>query len=225
MADIQQKIAFLGKFLTPRRKALIEEVLARRTDWLTIVLEDVYHAQNISAALRTAECLGVQDIHIIEQRHGYQVNPRIVKGSAKWLTLHHYRKQDHQDPAATCIDRLKASGYTIYATVPVDDEAVSLYDLDIDHKSAFVFGTEFSGISRSASQLADRLVSIPMHGFTESFNISVCVALVLQQARRQLQARVGSIGLTAGRQESLQYTWYRRSVQHADQLLKRFESS
>jgi tRNA (guanosine-2'-O-)-methyltransferase len=222
LSDLQQKIAFLEKYLTPRRKAVIDSILDQRTDWITIVLEDVYYAQNISAALRTAECFGIQDVHIIEQKHNYQVNPRIVRGSAKWLSLHHYDHHEHEDPSMACIEHLKQSGYTIYATSP-EEEAVSLEALSFDHKAAFIFGTELTGISHSASRYADHLIKIPMYGFTESFNISVSVALVLQLVKQQLTTQGIELGLRPEKKEKVLFDWYCNSVRHAEQLLKRLE--
>ena len=221
MRSIQDQIDFLGYYLTDRRKNLIDQVLSDRTDHVTIVLEDVYHAQNISAALRTAECFGVQDIHLIENLHEYAVNPRIVRGATKWLSLHKYGVEKYRDPSAECIHRLRESGYTIYATSPASD-AISLPYLDVSDKAAFIFGTEFSGVTETAARLADHTVTIPMKGFTESFNISVSVALVLQHVIRNLDRLGVEKTLSPERMEMLKFEWYQQSVKRSDMLLKRF---
>ena len=52
-------------------------------------------------------------------------------------------------------------------------------DLDISQPVALVFGTELTGLTQEAIDHADGYVKVPMYGFTESFNISVCAALSL----------------------------------------------
>lgn len=222
MSTTTEKIEFLSSYLTKRRKALIDQVLAQRTDQITLVLEDVYHAQNISAAIRTAECFGIQDIHIVERLHQYQVNPRIVRGSAKWLNLVHYHMEDYQDPSQQCINTLKNQGFTIYATSPAE-EALPMNEVIFNGPSAFIFGTEFTGITDSAARLADHLIRIPMYGFTESFNISVSVALILQTVKNQFTVSGHELSLSAERREQVKLDWYKKAVKHADHLLTLFE--
>lgn len=219
MASIAEKTQYLSKFLTPSRQQKLEEVLAQRTDALTIVLEDVFYAQNISAAIRTSECFGIQNVHIIEQQHLYEVNPRIVRGAAKWLDVHRY---SGENPSETCIATLKSQGYAIYATTP-DAGSAPIGEVDFSSKSAFIFGTELTGVSTSAVHLADQTIHIPMSGFTESFNISVTVALILQHAKQAMLSKGVPTKLSVEREEKVRFRWYKESVRHAQQLLERLE--
>ena len=221
MKSVSEQIDFLAQYVTDRRRELIDRVLESRTDRLTIVLEDVYHAQNISAALRTAECLGIQDVHLIENLHAYDVNPRIVRGATKWLNIYRYDTAMASDPSKACIQQLKEKGFTIYATSPSID-SIPLPDLKINQKAAFIFGTEFTGITESAARLADHQVTIPMKGFTESFNISVSVALILQQALQDLEKQGVDTGLSESRKQSLKLEWYKQVVKRSDLLINRF---
>lgn len=192
----------------------------QRTDALAVVLEDVYYAQNISAAIRTSECFGIQNVHIIENLHNYEVNPRIVRGAAKWIDVHQY---GGQTPSEDCIRSLKSQGYKIYATTP-DHESLTIQEVEFDHKCAFVFGTELTGVSQSAVGLADQTIHIPMNGFTESFNISVTVALVLQHAKQVMSQSGMRMNLSQDRAEAVRFKWYKQAVRHSDQLLERFAS-
>lgn len=221
MPTIEEKISFLSGFLTARRVDLLEEVLSHRTDALTIVLEDVYHAQNISAAIRTAECFGIQNVHIVEDLHSYEVNPRIVKGSTKWVNLHHYHPTDDEGASEACINQLKKDGYKIYATSP-NASSIALDDLTLTEKSAFIFGTELTGVTQSVTRLADQTIHLPMVGFTESFNISVTVALILQHVKRKLEASGYPMELSEERKEQVRFDWYQKAVKNATQLLERY---
>ena len=88
-------VSILDEFVSDHKKELIDEVLRKRTRHLTLVFEDIDKPHNISAVLRTAECLGVQDIHFIKNKNEYSINPTITQGAAKWLTLHHYNSNDN----------------------------------------------------------------------------------------------------------------------------------
>ncbi len=162
-------IAYLESFLTERRRALFRKILEQRTRYLTVVLEDLYQPHNASAVLRSCECFGIQDIHIIENRNKYTVNPDIALGASKWLNLIKYN--DQEDNTAVAIRSLKEQGYRIVATVPGKD-ATPLQEFDLTAgKAALLFGTELTGLTETAVSLADEKLVIPMYGFTESFNI------------------------------------------------------
>ncbi len=177
--------SYLASFFTPHRRELFPRVLMNRTRHLTVALEDVYDPHNASACLRSCDCFGVQDVHIVEQTNEYLVNEEVALGSSKWLTLHRY-----QD-SATCLKTLKARGYTIVATSPHEPDC-ELETYDISQPTVLVFGNEKDGISDAAKENADHLMRIPMHGFTESFNISVAVAISLHH----LVWRIRQLGLT-----------------------------
>src|SRR5688572_2898877 len=147
-------IGHFSQYVSDHKKEFIEKVLSQRTRHVTVVLEDIYQAQNASAVVRTCECMGLQDIHIIENTSSYQTNTRVLKGSNKWMDLIRYRKKD-VDNTEACIQQLKQSGYTIYAADPAE-EGVSIHDIDITtRKTAILFGNELHGVSKLALEHCD----------------------------------------------------------------------
>ncbi len=167
---------YLFQFISDSRKQKFEDVIAMRSRHITVVLEDIFQPQNASAVLRSCDLTGVQDVHIIENRNTYTLNPNVALGSSKWLNLHKYSEAENNTEEA--FNALRAKGYKIVATTPHTKD-VMLPDLDVSGKTALVFGTELEGLSDYAIENADAWVKIPMLGFTESFNISVSAAICL----------------------------------------------
>ena len=165
---------YLTAFVSDNKKTKIDEIVLSRTRHLTVVLEDIFQSQNASAVLRTCDCFGIQDVHIIENRYPYEINPDVELGSAKWLNMNRYNTSEHNTLEA--FNALREKGYKIVATSPHKNDLM-IQDLPIDNKIALVFGTEREGLSEIALQNADAFVKIPMYGFTESFNISVSAAM------------------------------------------------
>lgn len=212
-------LQYLGEFVTNNRKARIEEVLANRTRKLTIVLEDIYKPHNASAVLRTAECFGVQDIHLVEQNHEYAVNPYVTRGAASWLTLHRYNNPTVNNISA-CMDDLRKGGYGILAT-SVNPKAESIENVQPARKTAVIFGTEYEGISSYVQQHADGFIKIPMLGFTESYNLSVSVAIILQMLMPQIR-KLDNWNLSEDEKDELRLDWYRQIVKNSEIHIKRF---
>lgn len=185
-ANDSELTEFLSQFMTEHKRALFDRVVRERTRHLTIVLENLFHSQNASACLRSCDCFGIQDVHIIEGRHQFRVNRDVALGGAQWLDLHRYADGDGEQNTETCVAALKQRGYRILAAAP-DLDGTSLHDVDVEQKTALLFGGELEGLSETATDLADGLVRIPMYGFTESFNVSVAVALCLYELTSRLR--------------------------------------
>ena len=210
----------LKKFATEKRIKTLENVLNNRTRYLTVVLEDIYQPQNASAVLRTADGLGIQDVHIIENNHEYEINPLVEKGASAWLTLHRYDNEDNNSLKA--IKKLKADGYRIVATTPHADD-VNLEDFDLSKgKTAIVFGTEVTGISDIMRAEADEFLKIPMYGFTESFNISVSAAITMHHLRLKLEQEKIDWRLKKKDSNEILLNWLKLTIKAADNLIKRF---
>ena len=170
-------LQYLSKYITPERLNLFNNIIKNRTKYITVVLEDIYQSQNASAVLRSCDCFGVQDVHIIENRNEFKLDTEVSLGSSKWLTLNKYNQKSNNSLAA--IKHLKKKGYRIVATTPhTKDLLLPDYDIEVG-KTALVFGSELPGISDIVWNEADQFLKIPMFGFTESFNISVSAAIVL----------------------------------------------
>jgi tRNA (guanosine-2'-O-)-methyltransferase len=211
---IHERIAYLARFVTAERWQKLQHMVNQRTDYVTVVLEDVYQAHNISAALRSAECFGLQTVHIMEHRHPYRVEQHVAKGAGDWLHV-----QRTREDTLIYLEKLKKAGYSIVATSPRPG-SYQLTDLPLDNKIALLFGTEETGLTRDAFASADATVAIPMYGFTESFNISVSVAICLYEITRRLRVSDFPWQLTDDQKQEVLLSWLRSSVRGAEHLEK-----
>mgnify|MGYP003851619175 CR=1 FL=1 len=212
---------YLSGYLTTNRLELFDKVLSMRTRYLTVVLEDIFQAQNASAVLRTCDCFGIQDVHIIENRNTFNVNREVALGSSKWLSLKKYNEQKNNSREA--IRQLKKNGYRIVATTPhTNDLELQNFDLAAG-KTALVFGSELPGITDDILNEADEFLKIPMYGFTESFNISVSAAIILHHLSLKLREnnRI-RWQLSDDEKEEVKLEWIRKTIKRSDLIEKRF---
>lgn len=214
-------LEFFAQFVTEHKRDRMEEVLQERTRHITVVVEDILKPHNASAVVRSCDCYGVQDFHVVENRYDYDVNPAVTRGASKWVDLIRYRKQKGVNNTQICFQRLQEAGYTIYATTPHTDGTL-LPDVDVSEKLALVFGNELEGVSDYALQQADRTLAIPMYGFTESFNLSVSAAICLYDLTRKLRASQVTWQLSDREKREITLRWYKRVVKHADTLQQEF---
>ena len=212
----QELLTYLEHFITEERKERFLQVISARTNHFTVAMEDVFQMHNTSAVVRTCEVFGVQQAHSIEGRFGKRLDAKIAMGAQKWVDV--FRYNDTQ----SCIDALRAQGYQIVATTPHKD-AYFLNDFDISKKSAFFFGTEKEGLSEQVLSQADTYLKIPMVGFTESLNISVAVAIVLQQLTDKLRRSQVAWQLTDEERLSTLINWTKKSIRNVNDVLKRYE--
>jgi len=215
-------VKYLQQFVTKRRAKLIDRILEDRTRYITVLLEDIYQSQNASAVLRSCECFGIQDVHIIENRNKYEINPDVALGANKWLNLKRFNKKENNIKAA--VDYLTRKGYRIVATSP-DKNNTLLEDFNLEKgKVALLFGTELKGLSKEILSLSDEFLKIPMYGFTESFNISVSAAIILHYLVSRL--RISDINWPLSMQEKLdiKVNWLKQTIKKSDILEKAFIS-
>jgi len=215
----ERLLSYLLDFVSDNKKQLFEKIIQYRTKHITVVMEDIYQSQNASAVLRTCDCFGIQDVHIIENKHEYQINPDVALGSTKWLNLIKYNS--NEDNTLESFKKLRKEGYRIVATTPHKNNCL-LEDLDIDSKFALVFGTELNGLSEVAINNADEYVKIPMYGFTESFNISVSAAIMLHYLTEKLKKSKVDWRLTKNDLIETKLNWARNVVKSSDLLEKEF---
>lgn len=217
----QQKLLdYLFTLITVQKQARIKEILNNRTCYITLALEDIYQSHNLSAALRSAECFGLTDAHIIEQTHKFVLNTSVAKGAASWMQLHRYRGT-HENNTQLCYQSLRNQGYSIVATSPHPTGYV-LQDLPLDKPCALIFGTEETGLSEFALKNADVHVRIPTYGFTESFNISVSVAICLYDLTKRLRTTDCNWKLNDHQKQEIALTWLRKIISGCDEHEKRF---
>jgi len=211
-----QLLTHLESYLTERRKALFKEVLSNRTRHFTVVTEDVYQLHNTSAVMRTCDIFGIQDLHVVEEIEGKRIDKEIAMGAQKWVDLHRYNHID------ACISKLKTKGYRIIATTPHKDSQF-LDDFDVTQKAAFFFGKESTGLSDKVFQKADGFLKIPMVGFTESLNISVSAAIILQDVTSKLKKTEINWQLSQEEQVEKRLDWAMKTIKSVDAILKRYE--
>ncbi len=210
----------LSQFVSDHKKEVIERVLNARTRQVTVVLEDIFQSQNASAVIRTCECMGIQDVHIVENITKYSTNPKVLKGSNKWIDIRHHASKTVNNTEAV-FSQLKGEGYKILATDPALD-GISIEKIDLENKIALVFGNELRGVSKDALTLCDQKVRIPMYGFTESYNLSVSVAICLSMIIPKMHTEGRFVGLTDYEKEFLKLKWYRKIVRKSDLIEREF---
>lgn len=217
---IKDLIELHSKFISDNRKRQLKKVLAQRTRYVTVVLEDLFQSHNASAVLRSCDCFGVQDVHIIENTNEFSVSPQIALGAAKWLNLHKYN--NHQNNTLEAISALKKNGYRIVATSPHTNET-SLNTFNINKgKFALFFGTELTGLSEQVMDNADEFLLIPMHGFTESLNISVSAAICLYTLSQRLYESETDYKLDQHEADIIMLDWLRKTVKSWQSIENRF---
>ena len=208
-------LAYLNTIVSDERQLRFNKVLANRTRLLTVAVEDVFQMHNTSAVIRSCEVFGVQDAHLIELRNRNELDKNIALGAEKWVDTHMYTS------SLDCINSLRSKGYTIVATSP-HAEASNLEDFVVKGKTALFFGTERDGLSDVVLSNADSFLKIPMLGFTESLNISVSAAIILQILSRQIRDNKLNWELTNEEKLEKQLDWAKKSIKSIDSILDRY---
>ena len=214
MVDLQL-LEHLETFLTPHRLERFNKVLSQRTKHFTVATEDVYQLHNTSAVMRSCDVFGLQELNIVEESNSKSIDREIAMGAQKWVDLNRYHS------VKSCITDLKAKGYQIVATTPHTDDC-DLYDFDVTKKSCFFFGRETDGLSEEVLRQADSFLKIPMVGFTESLNISVSAAIVLQHATSKLKKTDIDWQLTETELLEKRLDWCKKTIKSYDEITTRF---
>ncbi|NOZ12329.1 MAG: RNA methyltransferase [Acidobacteria bacterium] len=212
---------FLESFLSAKRINTLHRILNFRLGDITVVLDNLFDPHNMGAIVRTAEALGIQDIHAVEKDTELDLSAKITKYSDKWVSIH-----THKD-SKECVSSLQKDGFTIVAAqmtrqaIPAEQ-----YEITADTKTALVLGNEHAGTSEEMCSMADVHVVIPMYGFTESFNVSVAAALLLgdfvRKKRGAIRPETGT--LDENRKSVLYSQWLQKAVKKSDRLLRAFEN-
>ncbi|MFT5250090.1 MAG: tRNA (guanosine-2'-O-)-methyltransferase [bacterium] len=210
-----QLLEHLLSFLTERRKSLFKEVISKRTRHFTVVTEDVYQMHNTSAVMRSCDVFGIQELHVVEERISKEIDREIALGAQKWVNIHRHHSTKE------CIDNLRENGYQIIATTP-HNNSTELKDFDISKKSAFFFGKEKEGLSDVVLDAADGYLKIPMYGFTESLNISVSAAVILQSVVTRLKDSDIDWKLSEDEKKEIILHWTKMTIKSVDQIVERF---
>jgi tRNA (guanosine-2'-O-)-methyltransferase len=214
-----------GEFLSEERKQFIESVLENRTDFLRVVLEDIRDPHNANAIIRSGECLGIQHFHIIENENVFKLGRGVSRGAIKWVDVHQY--PESKTPAKDVFKDLKSNGYKIVVTSP-NENACSPEDLPLDQPIAIVLGNERDGISEVAKTMADEFVRLPMHGFTESYNVSVAAGIAFYSLINKIRVSVENWQFDEQTKANYRLQWYKKCMARPDDyekfFVKAFES-
>ncbi len=210
-------LAYLEGFLTDKRKERFQHVLASRTNHFTIAMEDVFQLHNTSAVMRSCEVFGIQELNVVEQKFGKRIDTEIAMGAQKWVDVNRFNS------IQSCIDAMKEKGYQIIATTPHNDSCL-LHEFDVTKRSALFFGTERDGLSPEVIEQADGYLKIPMVGFTESLNISVSAAIIIQDITNRLRQSDVNWKLTAEELLEKRLTWARNTIKDIKRIEERYHT-
>jgi tRNA (guanosine-2'-O-)-methyltransferase len=206
---------YLEGFLTDKRKQKFHDVLSRRTNHFTVAIEDVFQLHNTSAVMRTCEVFGVQQLNVIEQKYSKRIDKEIAMGAQKWVDINRFEN------ISDCLADLKSKGYKIIATTPHENDCL-LEDFDITQPSALFFGTERDGLSEEIIANAEGFLKIPMAGFTESLNISVSAAIILQNITERLRKSDVQWQLTDDELLAKRLQWAKNSIKDIKRIEARY---
>jgi len=214
MVDLEL-LAYLETYLTENRRERFNHVLSQRTKHFTVATEDVYQLRNTSAVIRSCDVFGIQEINIVEERNSKRIDREIAMGAQKWVDLNRFHS------VKQCLVDLKGKGYQIVATTPHTNDCL-LHEFDVTKKSCFFFGRETEGLSQEVIDQADCYLKIPMSGFTESLNISVSAAIILQHVTTKLKQTDIAWELTKEEQQEKRLDWIKKTIKSYDKIVARF---
>ena len=207
----------LESYLTENRLNRFNTVIQQRTKHFTVATEDVYQLHNTSAVIRSCDVFGIQEVNIVEERNSKRIDREIAMGAQKWVDLNRYHS------IKDCLKAVKGEGYQIVATTPHTNDCM-LHEFDATKKSCFFFGRETEGLSKEVLEEADVFLKIPMSGFTESLNISVSAAIILQHVTTKLKQTDINWQLTEAEQLEKRLDWCKKTIKSYEEIIERFYS-
>jgi len=212
----REYLAYLEEFITENRKEKFMKVLSQRTNHFTIAIEDIFQLHNTSAVMRSCEVFGIQNLHVVEEKYGKSIDKEIAMGAQKWVDVNRYNSN------IECVRALKEKGYQIVATTPHENDCL-LDDFDISKPAAIFFGTERDGLSEEIMAEADGFLKIPMAGFTESLNISVSAAIIIQSIMSRLHKSDFDWHLSEEEMIALRLAWTKNSIKDIKRIEQRYK--
>ena len=198
--------------ISDERQARVREMLARRLGSVVVILEAVHRRHNASAILRSCECFGVHEVHLVTK--GFKPSKGAARGSERWLDIHRWESTDD------AVSALRARGFRLYVA-DLMDGAHSPDTLPVDGNIAILMGAELTGVSDRARELCDGAICVPMHGLTESLNVSVAAACILQRLTERVRESSGEGNLDSERQEEFFAEWSERELSAKQGMLAR----
>lgn len=230
-----EKIEFLSAKLKPTRVELMRRALKWRTRRITVVLEDVFQSHNASAVLRSCDAFGIQEAHVIENRNKFIPSRNVDMGASKWMDIHRYtlpaaRRRRANEPRELSVDdkclantraaleKIKGKGYLLAAST-LREGSIDILDVPVDRPLAVMIGTELTGLTQAAHDMADITFSMPMYGFVQSVNLSVFSALCLNILVNKMRNYSEDWRLPEEESEALMLDWLGRCLASAKDIL------
>lgn len=210
-------LTYLETYLTEERKLRFMNVLENRTKYLTVAIEDVFQLHNTSAVIRSCDAFGIQEVHVIEDRFGQRLDKNIAMGAEQWVDVNRY------NTTTDCMNALREKGYQIVATTP-HTASNFLHEFEINGPTALFFGTEKEGLSEEVLQQADKFIKIPMVGFSESLNISVSAAIIIQELTQKLRSSDLDWEMTAIDILEKRLDWTKKSIKDVEGIIARYQT-
>lgn len=221
--SLSHKIESLSSNITPARFEKMKRAAEFRTYRITVVLEDIFQPHNAAAVLRNCDAFGVQTAHFIENKYLSRISADVDMGSSKWMDVFRYQSSVAQKPKAgipkrdgiaraeienteRVLKRLKSAGYVLAAST-LRPCSSTVEDVPVDAPVALMLGTELTGLTDMAHDMADVMFSMPMYGFAQSFNLSVFSALALSRISERMRALGDDWRLSETEREELLLRW------------------
>jgi tRNA (guanosine-2'-O-)-methyltransferase len=198
--------------ISDERQARVRNMLAGRLGSVVVILEAVHRRHNVSAIMRSCECFGVHEVHLITD--GFRPSKGAARGSERWLDIHRYTE------TAPAIKAVKERGFQVFVADLVEG-SFSPDTVPIDQPTAILMGAELTGVSDEARRLADGAICVPMHGLTESLNVSVAAACILQRVTDRRRAVADGGDLEESRQDAFFEQWFEWEVQLRQGMIAR----
>ena len=212
--ELRERIDYLSSFLLESRIDTLTRALDMRTDYITVMTENMFHAQNASAIVRHCEAFGVQNIHTVEELCPFLPTLNIALGTDKWIDINRHAT------TADAVKSLRTRGYRIIATTP-HHKSCTPETFDVKKgKFALVFGTEKTGVSDEILAQADEFLQIPMCGMVDSLNVSASAAILIYMLSQRMRVECDDWHLSEEKYARTLYDWYRFAVRDSEALLE-----
>lgn len=171
---VPEVIRVLEPIVADARRQRLREVVAQRSQSVTVLMDAPHDPHNGAAVLRSADAFGLQQIHVVPRDEPFAFSSTVTRGSEKWVDV-----VVHATPAEAVLS-LHERGFRLVATHPEGE--LEPEDLASIQRVALVLGNEHDGIRDELERSADARVSVRMRGFVESLNLSVSAAILIRAA-------------------------------------------
>jgi 23S rRNA (guanosine2251-2'-O)-methyltransferase len=155
-----------------------DDAIASDATTFVLILDSITDPQNLGAILRVADGFGVHLV-VLPEHESVGLTPVAVKASAgasEWVPVAQVTN------LARAIEALQKRGFWVYGAA-ADGDAPSA--IDFKGRVALVLGSEGKGIRRNVLEHCDRVVTIPMSGHVDSFNVATAAAILCYEVARQ----------------------------------------